>query len=104
MRPRRSSQPPSFPLVEPSPGATLGDRLLIATEVAEFLSVPRGRVYELERLGILRSIRLGRSVRFSPIDIDQFLKAGGSLGPIAGASTAQLAVVTASARRREGGA
>lgn len=57
--------------------AASGLRLYRAEEVAPFLDVSCARVYELVRLGILPSVRLGRQVRFDAVAIGQWIAAGG---------------------------
>ena len=52
-------------------------RLLTATQVAPLLKVREARVYELARLGIIPSVRLGRQVRFDPDQIAGWILAGG---------------------------
>jgi excisionase family DNA binding protein len=53
-------------------------RHLPADEVARRLSVPKWAVYQLARKGALRSIRIGRRVRFRLQDIVEFEEAGGT--------------------------
>jgi excisionase family DNA binding protein len=48
-------------------------RLLTAKEVASELGLTPFRVYELARLGLLPSIRLGRSVRFPREALENWL-------------------------------
>lgn len=54
-------------------------------ETAEWLeknrNIKKARAYELARLGILPSVRLGRQVRFIPEQVDQWLEAGGQALP-----------------------
>jgi excisionase family DNA binding protein len=51
-------------------------RLLRASEVAEILGVARRRVYALHDSGDLRAVRIGRSLRFSPVDVASLLLRG----------------------------
>ena len=85
-----------------SPGRAV---LMTANWLAVLLGVTPARCYELARLGILPSVRLGRSVRFATADIEHFLALGGSLGPLADASTAVIdaASVDLTTRRRARG-
>jgi len=53
------------------------DRLLKIREVAEILNVSLDRAYTLCREGIIPSVRIGRSLRFSEGDISDFIKQGG---------------------------
>lgn len=58
------------------------DRLLDATELAERLNVPAGWPLEQARAGNIPHIKLGRYVRFSWPDIEEWLgtlTAGGGL-------------------------
>lgn len=52
----------------------LGDRLLTPSEVAAFLSVKVDRVYELVANRRLRARRIGRQLRFTQKDVDNFLE------------------------------
>lgn len=52
-------------------------RLLTATEVAEILRLPKTTVYEHARTKLLPSVRIGRSVRFKPDAIRDFIEGGG---------------------------
>ncbi len=52
-------------------------RLLKVSEVSDLLSISEDRVYTLTREKILPSVRLGRTVRFSPEAIEQFIENGG---------------------------
>lgn len=53
-------------------------RLLTAHEVAEQLGLALPRVYQLARDGDLPHVRLGRSVRFLPDQVLEFLASGGT--------------------------
>jgi excisionase family DNA binding protein len=53
-------------------------RLLTARETAEQLQVTRARVYEMARVGLLPSIRMGRQVRFDEGALKQWVERGGS--------------------------
>jgi excisionase family DNA binding protein len=53
-------------------------RLLTAREAAPILRVTRERVYELVRLGLIPSVRLGRQVRFSESALEDWIAGGGS--------------------------
>jgi excisionase family DNA binding protein len=52
-------------------------RLLTANECADQLGLSVQRVYELARLGLLPSVRFGRSVRFAQAALDDFIASGG---------------------------
>jgi excisionase family DNA binding protein len=52
--------------------------LLAADAVAEWLSVPRLRVYEMARTGELPAVRLGRSIRFDPARVREWIDEGGT--------------------------
>lgn len=51
--------------------------LMRAVEVADWLGVPQQRVYELARSGLIPSIKLGRSYRFSQPALESFMTKGG---------------------------
>jgi excisionase family DNA binding protein len=53
-------------------------RLLTAAELASVLGVPRWRLYELTRAGLLPHIRLGRAVRYDPERVNAWLHDGGT--------------------------
>ena len=48
-------------------------KLLKSDEIAQLLGVSKSFAYKLIRLGILPSIRMGRSVRVRQEDLDQFI-------------------------------
>jgi excisionase family DNA binding protein len=48
--------------------------LLTAAEVAALLHVPKARVYELTRQGVLPAARIGKNVRFRRSEIDRWLE------------------------------
>jgi excisionase family DNA binding protein len=52
--------------------------LLSAEQVAEWLAVPRLRVYELGRLGEIPAVRIGRTVRFARAAVEEWIAAGGT--------------------------
>ena len=53
-------------------------KLLAADAVADWFGIPKLRVYELARAGILPGVvRLGRQVRFDPAALERFIEAGG---------------------------
>jgi excisionase family DNA binding protein len=56
-------------------------RLLRAREVAQRLDVSEQRVHELARLDLLPCVRLGRSVRFDPLVVEQWVQSGGQSYP-----------------------
>ncbi|NOU09373.1 MAG: helix-turn-helix domain-containing protein [Nitrospira sp.] len=49
------------------------DGLLTIPEVAKRLKVSEYRAYELARQGVLKSVRLGKSVRVKPEDLTYYL-------------------------------
>jgi putative molybdopterin biosynthesis protein len=55
--------------------------MLTASEVAARFKVTGQRVHELARLGLLPSVRLGRSVRFDPAVIEEWIRNGGRAYP-----------------------
>lgn len=52
--------------------------LVRAEVIAERLDVDRLRVYELARTGQIPSVRIGRSLRFDPDAVEQWIRAGGT--------------------------
>ncbi len=52
-------------------------RLLTATEVADLLRVPKGRVYELVRQGLLPACHLGRQIRIEERALREWIAGGG---------------------------
>ena len=57
------------------------NKLMAAEQVADLLGVGVHRVYELSRLNILPHIRLGRQLRYSPKQIQNFIENGGQALP-----------------------
>jgi len=54
-------------------GNRLGERLLSAEELADFLGVPRSAVYRLACDGEIAFLRVGRQFRFTPEAVDAFV-------------------------------
>jgi excisionase family DNA binding protein len=52
-------------------------RLLVISEVAELLRVPRARAYALARSGLIPSVRVGRQVRVPAEALRDWVAAGG---------------------------
>ena len=52
---------------------TRGRRLLQPDEAAEYLGIERWKLYELARNGVLASIKVHRTIRFDPADLDAFI-------------------------------
>ena len=52
-------------------------KLLTAAEVAKATGVPRTRLYDLARQGIVPCVRLGRQLRFSELALQRWIEAGG---------------------------
>lgn len=52
-------------------------RLVTADEVAVQFGITRQRVYELARQGLIPTVRLGRSLRFSASAIGDWINRGG---------------------------
>ena len=59
------------------PAALQGSRLVTAQTVADAFNIPVATVYALAREGLLASIRIGRSVRFCPEQLHEFIRQGG---------------------------
>jgi len=55
----------------------LPSRLLTIAEVAEVLRIPKTRVYELVRAGVIPAVRILRQVRVHPDRLGEFLSNGG---------------------------
>ncbi|MDQ3743600.1 MAG: helix-turn-helix domain-containing protein [Acidobacteriota bacterium] len=53
-------------------------RLLTAKEVALIIQTPVARVYELARLNLLPSVRMGRQVRFNEEALRRWVSGGGT--------------------------
>lgn len=52
-------------------------RLLTAKEVAAILQVTPARVYELSRIKLLPTVRMGRQVRYDEDALREWIKTGG---------------------------
>jgi len=57
------------------------ERLLRIPEVERILDVPLARAYELARLGVLPTVRIGRQVRVAPSLLAAFVAEGGGSAP-----------------------
>lgn len=55
----------------------LQDSLITAPAAARLLGVTVQRLYELSREGVVPSVRLGRSFRYSPSALNEFIQKGG---------------------------
>ena len=53
-------------------------RLQCVEEIADFLGITRVHAYSLARRGELPSIRIGRYVRFDPVEIERWQANGGT--------------------------
>jgi excisionase family DNA binding protein len=49
-------------------------RLFNAGDVAEILKISRQEVYKLIQIGNIRAVRIGKSVRVRPQDLDKFIE------------------------------
>ncbi len=56
-------------------------KLIKAGEVAEMMDIKEDHVYALARQGIIPTVRLGRRLRFSPEQIQDFIENGGRAWP-----------------------
>ncbi len=54
------------------------EQLLTIPEVAKRLKVSHYRAYELARQGMLKSVRLGKSVRVKPAAVDEYVAQHGT--------------------------
>ena len=59
------------------PAALQGSRLVTAQTVADAFNIPVATVYALAREDLIHSVRIGRSVRFCPKQLDEFIRSGG---------------------------
>lgn len=55
-----------------------GAGLLSAATLSEHLGISKARVYQLAREGVLPCVRLGRTIRFDPAVIQDFIGNGGA--------------------------
>ena len=55
----------------------VNEKLLTAAHVAALLDVSLPRVYELARVGVIPSVRLGRQLRFDPRLLEEWVRDGG---------------------------
>jgi excisionase family DNA binding protein len=49
-------------------------KLLKPEEAAEYLGIAHWKLYELARNGVLASIKVHRTIRFDPLDLDAFIE------------------------------
>lgn len=52
---------------------SMDNRLLTAPDVARILSISKGAAYKLIQLNQIPSIRINRSIRVRPEDLDEFI-------------------------------
>lgn len=57
------------------------DRALTAQEVADILKIAKNTVYELAKRGEIHSYKVGRSLRFSPEDVEKYLSGSSASAP-----------------------
>jgi excisionase family DNA binding protein len=60
----------------------MNDELLTIPHVAQRLGVSPQRAYELARLRLIPTVRLGRQLRVDPGRLEEFIQGGGSSQPI----------------------
>jgi excisionase family DNA binding protein len=60
---------------------TVAESLLTAPQVAVLLQVPKARVYQLAREGLLPSVRIGRQIRVSAGALEKWIADGGRALP-----------------------
>jgi excisionase family DNA binding protein len=65
------------------------DKLLTATEVADYLRISPSYAYQLMRRGEIPTIALGRAVRVHPHDLADFIKSRTSHPQITGTDNSQ---------------
>ena len=56
-------------------------QLITASDVATRLGVSLARVYDLARQELLPAVRMGRSIRFDPDQLNEFIAHGGACLP-----------------------
>ena len=64
-----------------SEDGTVMESLLTVRDAAVVLRLPRGRVYELCRSGVIPHVRLCRQIRIDPVRLRSFLDGGGRSFP-----------------------
>ena len=57
------------------------EKLVSVNVVSEWLNIPVDRVYTLSRENLIPTVRLGRSIRFCPKAVQQFVENGGKALP-----------------------
>lgn len=62
----------------PTPNNPQQRQLITAEEVSRWLRIRRQHVYQLVDAGLLPVKKLGRSLRFDPVQIAKFLEDGGA--------------------------
>ena len=65
----------------PTPNNPQQRQLITAEEVSRWLRIRRQQVYQLVDAGILPVKKLGRSLRFDPVQIAKLLEDGGASFP-----------------------
>jgi excisionase family DNA binding protein len=53
------------------------EKLLKVKDLAEIFNLSEDRIYSLSREGLIKSVRLGRTLRFDPSAISEFISSGG---------------------------
>jgi excisionase family DNA binding protein len=59
----------------------VGESLWDVADTAKFLKLNEARVYDGVRQGLIPAVRIGRQVRFDPVEIRAWVKAGGRALP-----------------------
>ena len=52
--------------------------LITAALAAHRLGIPRARLYELSRLGVVPSVSVGRARRWDPLALEEWIRRGGA--------------------------
>ena len=55
----------------------MSKQLMTIPLIAERLGVSVSRAYELARLGVIPTVRLGRQLRVDPTQFEEFIRVGG---------------------------
>ncbi|MCD6175670.1 MAG: helix-turn-helix domain-containing protein [Planctomycetes bacterium] len=49
-------------------------RLLKSKEAANYLCISERTLWNLQNIGKIKTVRMGRLIRFDPIDLDEFIE------------------------------
>lgn len=57
-------------------------KLIRVNEAAKILDIPQEQLYSYVRRGLLPHVRVGRVIRFDPIQLEEFIERGGTKNEI----------------------